>query len=246
MFDRGSAPFVPQTIDAAQSWERRRDESLRAFGAFKLYLHSETRRLAEVAEKLVPACSVPNVARWSSRYSWPQRAWAFDKEEDRKQQEHQARDRMSASKRHLKIAQELQSVALHGLLEYKAKIAAGTPLNMAPNEIKDMLGEAIKLERLVLGTEKDRKQYTEIRVFLGRHRYENEKDDGEEQQYEEWMPNPSREDTGGDAAEPRRLLPTISRCRRHGYGSFHEKRGWWHWRLTSAAPILMMKKKQNG
>jgi len=45
---------------------------------------------------------------------------------------------------------------------------------------------------------------------------------------------------------PTRLLLTTSRCRGHGYECFREKRGWGHWRRTSAVPIPMMKKKQSG
>jgi hypothetical protein len=102
--------LAPKVTDAARSWERSGDESMRAYAAFKIYLHG-SRRLAEVAEKLVPACSVPNVARWSSKYLWQQRAWQWDKEEDRKQQEQEARDRAAARTRHLQIAREMQSIA---------------------------------------------------------------------------------------------------------------------------------------
>jgi hypothetical protein len=193
----------PQVIDAAPAWERRRDESPRAYDALQLYLHSETRRLADVGAKLVPACSAANVARWSSRHNWQQRAWEFDKEEDRVQQAQRARDRTAASKRHLKIAQEMQSVALHALLEWRARIAAGTALNMAPGEIENMLTEAIKLERLTLGVEKDRSQFTEIRIFVGTHHYEGEENDGCEEQFQEWKRTPLIND--GDDGKPKAL-----------------------------------------
>jgi hypothetical protein len=177
--------LAPQIIDAAPAWEMRRDESRRAYEAFLLYRDSETRRLADVGLKLTPPCSAANVARWSSRHNWQQRAWSWDREQDRIQQAQQARDRTAARKRHLAIAQELQSIGLRGLLELKAKIASGTALNMSPTEVENVLTEAIKLERLTLGVEKDHSQYTEIRVFVGEHRYEGEGEAGDGQHFEE-------------------------------------------------------------
>lgn len=169
-----NASSCHQVVETAPAWERKPDESVRAYEAFKLYLHSETRRLAEVAEKLSPACSVSNVARWSLRHNWPQRAFAFDKEEDRRQQAEEARDRTAARKRHLQISQHMQAIALQGLLEMKAKIAAGQSLGMTPSEIETMMSSAIKIERLVLGEGKDRRQYTDIKVFVGEHKYPGE------------------------------------------------------------------------
>jgi len=182
--------LAPQVIDAAPAWERRPDESPRAYEAFQLYLRSQTRRLADVGAALTPACSAANVARWSSRHHWQQRAWSWDKEQDRIQQEQEDRDRSAARKRHLSIAQQMQSIALHGLLELKAKIASGTALNMSPTEIENMMTEAIKLERLTLGVEKDRSQFTQIRIFMGTHYHPDEPGYGKEQHFEEWTPKP--------------------------------------------------------
>ena len=148
------SPLVPQIIDSAPTWERKPDESRRAYEAFLLYRDSPTRRLAEVAEKLVPACSVPNVARWSSRHRWQQRAFSWDVEQDRKQQAEEARARSAARKRHLQIAQSMQEIGVRALMEMKAKVAAGTALKLSPTEAENFLTEAIKLERAVLGAEK--------------------------------------------------------------------------------------------
>jgi|ERR1035441_307585 hypothetical protein len=195
---------APQVIEAAHVWEMQAAESRRAFDAFLLYRDSTSRRLSEVAAKLIPPCSTANVARWSSRHRWQQRAWAWDKEQDRIQQAQQARDRMAARKRHLAIAQEMQSIALHGLLELKAKIASGTALNMSPSDVENMLTEAIKLERLTLGVEKDRRQFTEIRVFIGEHTYEGEEGDGQEQYFEDLTLKPIDDEDDGGGKAPHR------------------------------------------
>ena len=200
--------LAPQVIEAAPAWEMQPNESRRAYGAFLIYRDSESRRLSEVAAKLVPSCSTANVARWSSRHRWQQRAWVWDKEQDRIQQAQQARDRSTARKRHLAIAQEMQSIALHGLLELKAKVAAGTALNMTSGEVENMLTEAIKLERLTLGVEKDRRELAEIRIFIGEHTYDGEAGDGREQRFEEWLTKPQIEGEDGDGdGEPRKALP---------------------------------------
>jgi hypothetical protein len=161
------APQIIESDAVLASWERRRDESSRAYQAFQLYLHADKRRLADVGQALTPACSAANVARWSTRHNWQTRSWSWDKEQDRIQQEQEARDRAAARKRHLAISQEMQSLALRGLLEWKAKVSSGGALNMSFDEIENMLTEAIKIERLVLGVEKDRGQYTQIIVNLG-------------------------------------------------------------------------------
>jgi hypothetical protein len=200
--------LAPQVIEAAPAWEMQRDESRRAYEAFLLYRDSETRRLAEVGSKLTPPCSAANVARWSSRHRWQDRAWAWDKEQDRIQQAQQARDRMAARKRHLQVSQEMQAIALHGLLELKAKVAAGTALGMTPGEVENMLTESIKLERLTLGVEKDRRQFTEIRIFFGTHTYEGE--EAHEERFEELpppTPQPYGEDDGGE--QRKKALPMM-------------------------------------
>jgi hypothetical protein len=184
------APQIVESPAVPESWQRKRDESPRAYQAFQLYLHAEKRRLADVGAALIPACSAANVARWSTRHNWQTRAWAWDKEQDRIQQEQEARDRTAARKRHLAISQEMQALALRGLLELKVKAASGGALNMTPTEIENMLTQAVKLERLVLGVEKDRGKFSEFRIFIGTHYHPEEEGYGKPQEFKEWTPEP--------------------------------------------------------
>src|ERR1039458_7364408 len=191
MHQEDDSLMAPQIIESAAvsaSWERKRNESPRAYQAFQLYLHAEKRKLADVGAALTPACSAANVARWSTRHNWQARAWAFDKEADRIQQEQEARDRSASRKRHLAISQEMQSLALRGLLEWKGKAASGGALNMSFGEIENMLTEAVKLERLVLGVEKDRGRFSEFRIFFGTAYNEDEEGFGKPQHFVEWAP----------------------------------------------------------
>jgi hypothetical protein len=63
-----------ESFGPKQPWDRRRDETKRAFAAFCLFRDSTDRKLATVAKALTPPCSVPNVARWSTRHNWQERA----------------------------------------------------------------------------------------------------------------------------------------------------------------------------
>ena len=200
MFQQDESPPAPQIIESAPAWERKPDESRRAYEAFLIYRNSATRRLAEVAEKLVPGCSVPNVARWSSRHRWQQRAFSWDKEQDRIQSEEEARARSASRKRHLQIAQNMQEIGVRALLEMKAKIAAGKALDLSPTETENFLTEAIKLERAVLGAEKDRR-YSEIRVFIGTHHNPDEEGYGEPQQFKEWEPSVGSDENDEEPGE---------------------------------------------
>lgn len=57
-------------------WERRADESEKAYAAFKVYLESDDRVLTNVATKLT--CNRSNIGRWASKYDWKNRALAYD------------------------------------------------------------------------------------------------------------------------------------------------------------------------
>ena len=163
-----------QSTSDHHPWTRLKAESKRAYGAFLLYRDSEKRSLTDVGKQLMPPCSAPNVARWSAMYDWKGRAWAWDAHQDELQQKQEARDRTAMHKRHLKVAMLMQEIAVTALLELRAKAEQKLPLNMSAAEANHLLVEGSKLERLTLGVGKDRRQYTQINVILGRHEYDDE------------------------------------------------------------------------
>lgn len=116
-----------------------------------------------------PPCSVQNVSRWAQRHRWADRCWAYDVRKEEEQQAQAARDRTAMRERHLRIAMSLQSIAVHGIKELQAKIAAGTSLGLSPDELKGLMAQAVALERTTLGTDRAR-QFTKINVILGCHR----------------------------------------------------------------------------
>jgi hypothetical protein len=161
--------LASQTIESAEprrSWDRRRDETRRAFTAFCLFRDSTDRKLASVAKALTPPCSVPNVARWSARHNWQQRAVDYDVHVDEQHLAEMARSRVSARKRRLQIAHALEGLGAQALREWQNRIAAGLPLNLSPETIALLSKTGAQLEEQALGPEKDRR-FTKIIVTLG-------------------------------------------------------------------------------
>jgi hypothetical protein len=160
MADQTIAPSGPRN-----SWDRRKDESKRAWTAFQLFRDSTTRRLAEVAAGLTPKCSVPNVARWSARYQWQARSADYDIWVDEQDRAEIARNRVSGRKRRLAIAHALEGLSAHAIKEWQDRLRMGLPLNMSLETAALLSKTAAQLEDTALGPERDSK-YTKIVVNL--------------------------------------------------------------------------------
>lgn len=160
--------MADQTIEPArtrQPWDRRKDESKRAFDAFVIFRDSADRKLATVARALTPPCSVPNIARWSSRHQWQQRASDWDCHVDEEQRSELARGRVARRRRQLQLASALQSVAAHALREIQAKIEMKLPLGWAPEQIAGLVKVADQLEASAFGSEKENR-FTAINLVV--------------------------------------------------------------------------------
>jgi hypothetical protein len=149
-----------------EAWDRMKDESVRAYAAFKMWLNSEKRSLTYVAQSSQFQCSVANLSRWSRLHDWQGRAWAFDARREQEEREQMARDRSAMRKRHLKLAMAMQSIAAHGLAELQGRIEQKLSLNLSADECKNLMAEGAKLERRTLGEDRDRR-FTQIIVNLG-------------------------------------------------------------------------------
>jgi hypothetical protein len=159
-------------VDTAKPWSRRADESERAYAAFCLYRDSEKRALTHVARTL--NCSVANVSRWSTRYQWHQRAWAFDSDIEERKLEQMAKDRIAMRQRHIKLGLELQALAATAVSELQEKISRGEALNLKPDEIVALMKLGAELEAKALGPEREN-GYARIIVNFC-HRYDDEAD----------------------------------------------------------------------
>jgi hypothetical protein len=158
-----------------QPWDRLPRETARAWKAFCVFRDSTDRKLATVAKALTPPCSVPNVARWSSRHDWQRRAAEYDAYVDQQHLAEMARDRVSARKRRLQIARALEGLGAHALKEWQERIAQKLPLNLSMETIALLSKTGAALMDSALGPEKDR-AFTTINVVLGDHQYEGEND----------------------------------------------------------------------
>jgi hypothetical protein len=167
-----------EPVGPRQPWDKRPDESQRAFDAFVLFRDDEQRRFKNVAEKL--SCSPQNIFQWSSKYNWRLRCDAFDLEQDRQQRVAFARIRVRMRERHLSLAVALGGIAAHGVREWQQRIEQRLPLNLTPEQLALLTKCATELERSTLGMDQDH-QPTEIRMFFGTHKYKDEQggDDGD-------------------------------------------------------------------
>jgi hypothetical protein len=145
-----------ETADQAgkrQLWERQAGESSKSFVAFQKYLNLSTgRTLAKVAE--MSGCSAQNIERWSRRWFWVARVQAYDVIEEERFREQCSRDRLAMRRRQIALGAACQSVAAFGVRELQSKIAAGTPLALAPEQIAALLKVGVDIEGRGMGTEK--------------------------------------------------------------------------------------------
>lgn len=68
------SPQDAAIIQPREPWEKKPDESQRAYHAFRLFRDAEPRTLKGVADSL--NCSGQNVFWWSTRHSWKSRCEA--------------------------------------------------------------------------------------------------------------------------------------------------------------------------
>lgn len=120
-------------------WERQPGESEQAFEAFALYRDAGAERaISQVAQRLSKSRAL--IAKWSSRWSWVERAAAYDNDLER--QAHREKQKLVADtrKRQLQIAMQLEKKALEALNMLQ-------PEEMSPRDIKEMLRLATDIER---------------------------------------------------------------------------------------------------
>jgi hypothetical protein len=97
-----------------ETWERRDDESARAFAAFHLYCEmAEDRSYAKVAEKLGKSETL--IARWGRRHNWQLRVLEYDTYVERRRCERNIRERSLMVDRQAAQAKLIQQKCLEGL-----------------------------------------------------------------------------------------------------------------------------------
>jgi hypothetical protein len=107
---------------ALEPWQRRSDESDKAFAAFQCYLDLGVQRsYREVAKKLGKSETI--MARWSAKYGWRDRCSAHQDEMVRRQHEAEMAEaerlRKERAKRDIALADRIQDIAEKRLFDEK-------------------------------------------------------------------------------------------------------------------------------
>lgn len=158
------------------TWDRRCHESAKAFQAFTLYRDlSERRTYQKVAEQL--RCNGSNIRRWSTRWSWYERARQWDVYQDQIAQEAHSRERREMAERQASIGVELQRIAQIELAKLRKKLQNGirdektggtTDFSLSPREIARLAEVGSTLERRSYSdNHKDKDQVAKNEVFFG-------------------------------------------------------------------------------
>lgn len=133
--------------NGAEPWERQPGETAKAFEAFALYRDmGATRSVRNVAQVLHKSST--QIGRWSSAFNWPERATAWDAEQDRRAREKQVQEIAKMRSRHTKIAESMLLKAAKALQKMSEE-------DMKPVDITRMVDVATQLERLSRGDTTD-------------------------------------------------------------------------------------------
>ena len=144
-------------------WERQKGESEQAYEAFSIYRDLGLQRSnAKVCERLSKSRQL--ISRWKSRYDWDERARAYDNDLAKKAHAEAVKDLKDMTKRHTKIAVQMQKKALEALENLKVD-------DMTPRDIKEYIKIATELERLnrsVSASDNaiDEEEQTRVEVYM--------------------------------------------------------------------------------
>lgn len=121
-------------------WEQQPGESAKAFEAFAIYRDMGVERsVRKVTQRLNKSLTL--IGKWSSRYNWPERARAYDRDLDRQARAQAVREVRSMTNRHIRIAMQLQAKALEALEQLNVA-------TLSPKMQLAFLAKATEIERM--------------------------------------------------------------------------------------------------
>ena len=97
------------------------------------------RSVRKVTQRLNKSLTL--IGKWSSRYNWPERARAYDRDLDRQAHAQAVRDVRSMTNRHIRIAMQLQAKALEALEQLNVA-------TLSPKMQLAFLAKATEIERM--------------------------------------------------------------------------------------------------
>jgi hypothetical protein len=146
------------------SWQQQPGESPKAFQAFVVYRNMEPRErsISRVVSELNKSRSL--IGRWSSRWSWVERAQEWDDYQEMRRLEVRIEEKQRMDEEHLKIIRAMRNKALQALTELSIQDLAS---NMY--ELRNWITDFIKYERLVMGEPEsieERREKVEIQATI--------------------------------------------------------------------------------
>ena len=121
-------------------WEQQPGESAKAFEAFAIYRDMGVERsVRKVTQRLNKSLTL--IGKWSSRYNWPERDRAYDRDLDRQAHAQAVREVRSMTNRHIRIAMQLQAKALEALEQLNVA-------TLSPKMQLAFLAKATDIERM--------------------------------------------------------------------------------------------------
>jgi len=131
---------------AQNPWQQLPGESIKAFRAFVVFrdLEPKERSLQRVSSECTR--SIPLIKRWSAKWSWTERAQAWDNHQELKRLEARIAEKQKMDEQHLKIVRAMRSKIIDALTKMDSE-------DLAKNirVMRSWINDFIRLERLIMG-----------------------------------------------------------------------------------------------
>lgn len=131
----------------AQHWERQANEPERAFLRFKKYREMGTKRSLRTLAR-DENIQLSAIATLSSKYSWQDRASAWDCHLDTISQQNEIDDIIAMKKRQISLALKAQKLAEQGLEKLVKQMEADDISQIRTMDLSKLLDTGCRLERL--------------------------------------------------------------------------------------------------
>lgn len=135
-------------------WNRRTDESDKAWMAFVEYRDGGAKRSLEVVSKALSK-SVPLMKRWSAAYAWVDRAAAWDANLDKRKQAAAEETAEEVGRRQARLGKTMQEVGGLALKSFKK-----APASLKGSETASLIKAGVEIERLGRGMATSKAEHT--------------------------------------------------------------------------------------
>jgi hypothetical protein len=146
MRERKERGFAIMDEPQQYAWQQQPGESPKAFQAFVVYRNTEPneRSLQRVVSELAKSRTL--ISRWSAKWSWVERAQAWDDYQEMRRLEKRIEAKQRMDEKHLRIIRDACSKAIEALAKMDPEKLAGNYF-----ELRHWIKDSIRLERLIRG-----------------------------------------------------------------------------------------------